>query len=732
VPAAGEPAFLVQAIPLDAPRTGEGIRQARSWTFATLPVRELLRTALDNPLLRLRGPVDLQLYAGDQVDRRQLLHDSRNLPGAGVLPHAQTRRFEAGGRSWLLLVQDPFRPERSWIPPWISALLLGIAATTLVVLLTRQLQQRNRRALAALRALHGIRSRQDECLQQLRVDRQAFALIQEGVVFTDRTGAILSCNEAYSAITGYTREELVGRNPSILQSGYQSHEFYADLWKQLIGSGHWEGEIWNRRRSGEIFPAWIRMGTVRDASGQPSHIVAAMSDLTSLQDKDRQIEHVGYHDRLTNLPNRQMAEVRLGQMCQNHRQLVVIWIEVDGIKRIEESFGQAQGERMLQVLVKRLEGFVGPGDLLARVGGVEFLLLHGLDGSDPTGLTLARRILAGLKEPMDLGDGLELALSAWAGMSCFPENASAPEDLLQYAAMALGQARQLEPLTILNYSAEMTTSSRRRLAIETQLRRAVVSGGLELHYQPQVDGEGNLLGAEALVRWCSSEFGPIGPMEFLPIAEATDLIHQLGEWVLMEACRQWQDWARAGLAPGCLAVNLSNRQFQDPRQTVPQMVAAVLRRTDLAVGCLELEITESCLMPELGTREQILALEALGVKLAIDDFGTGYSSLSTMHSLPINKLKIDRSFVREVDSNTISQSIVRATLAMAAGLGVSTLAEGVERPEEFQFLRNCGCSAFQGYLFARPLPAMAFEEKLRQLQANPPGAHAATPGCSLT
>jgi EAL domain-containing protein (putative c-di-GMP-specific phosphodiesterase class I) len=275
---------------------------------------------------------------------------------------------------------------------------------------------------------------------------------------------------------------------------------------------------------------------------------------------------------------------------------------------------------------------------------------------------------------------------------------------------------------VLRYAAEMTVRSRHRLAIEAHLQRAVDAGQLQLHYQPQVDGQGTLLGAEALLRWRSPTFGSVSPLEFLPIAEASDLIHKIGEWVLEEACRQWQLWVQAGLHPGRLAVNLSTRQFQDPRQTVPQLVQRCLGRTGLDVARLELEITESCLMPALGTREQLQALSGMGVELAIDDFGTGFSSLSTIHRFPIHKLKIDRSFVDRVDTNPTSQSIVRATLAMAGGLGVTTLAEGVERPEELAFLVSCGCPAFQGFLFSRPLAADDFGALLRSGAALTPAA----------
>jgi len=409
-----------------------------------------------------------------------------------------------------------------------------------------------------------------------------------------------------------------------------------------------------------------------------------------------------------------MAELRLGQLCQQSQPLVVIWLELDGIKRIEESFGQAKGDQLVQVAIDRLGHFVGPADVMAQVGRNEFLIVHALEPADPTALKTAHTLMAALTDSMAPGGGLDLTLSAWAGVSCFPQDSREPENLLLFAATALGQARRQGPQAVLRYSAEMTIRSRQRLAIEAHLQRAVEAGQLVLLYQPQVDGQGTLLGAEALLRWRSPKFGSVSPLEFLPIAEASDLIHRIGAWVLQEACRQWQKWLQVGFEPGRLAVNLSTRQFQDPRQTVPELVQACLSRTGLAVAQLELEITESCLMPALGTREQLLAMNSMGVELAIDDFGTGFSSLSTIHKFPIHKLKIDSSFVDGVDGNPTSQSIVRATLAMAEGLGVHVLAEGVERPEELEFLLRCGCPAFQGYLFSRPLSAEAFEELLRR------------------
>ncbi len=714
-PRHGEPGFLVQILPFSSiPGTAApGSPAARRWAFATLPLRDVVRAALNNPVVRLDEPVDLQLYVGDRADPTKLLYDSRNLPAAGVLPHALSRRIDSGGQRWLLLVQVPPHGPADWLPSWLAVVLLGLATSLLAALLTRELRRRRRLAEQEGRSLGELRSQLEESLQWLRLHRRACSLIQEGIVVTDGDGAILACNEAYVAITGYREEELVGRNPRIMNSGYQPKEFFAALWEQLLGSDRWEGEIWNRRQTGEVYPAWMRMGVVRDGSGAPIHYIAALADLTVLREKDRQREYLGFHDPLTRLPNLQMAELRLGQLCQQAQPLVVIWIELDGIKRIEESFGQAKGDRLVQVAVDRLGRFVGPTDVMAQVGRGEFLIVHALEPANPTALETADTLMAALTDPMAPGGVLELPLSAWAGISCFPQDSREPETLLRFAATALAQARRKGPQAVLRYAAEMTVLSRHRLAIEAHLQQAVEAGQLELLYQPQVDGQGTLLGAEALLRWRSPKFGPVSPLEFLPIAESSDLIHRIGEWVLQEACRQWQLWVQAGLEPGRLAVNLSNRQFQDSRQTVPQLVQACLNRSGLETARLELEITESCLMPAFGTREQLLQLNDMGVGLAIDDFGSGFSSLSTIHRFPIHKLKIDRSFVDGVDTNPTSQSIMRATLAMAEGLGVNVLAEGVERREELDFLLRCGCPAFQGYLFSRPLSAEALEDLLR-------------------
>ncbi|WP_158219502.1 GGDEF domain-containing phosphodiesterase [Synechococcus sp. BO 8801] len=715
-PRPGEPAFLVQILPFGShPGTAAaGSPAAKRWAFATLPLRDVVRAALNHPLVRLDEPVDLQLYVGDRADPAHLLYDSRNLPEAAVLPHALSRRIDTGGQRWLLLVQVPQHGTADWLPSWVAVLLLGLTTSLLAALLTRELQRRRRLAEQEGRSLGELRSQLEDSLQWLRLHRQACSLIQEGIVVTDRDGAILACNEAYVAITGYPEEELVGRNPRIMSSTYQSEGFYAALWEQLLANDRWEGEIWNQRRNGEVYPVWMRMGVVRDGSGAPSHYIAALTDQTVLREKDRQLEYLGFHDPLTRLPNLQMAELRLGQLCQQAQPLVVIWIELDGIKCIEESFGQAKGDQLVQLAVDRLGGFVGPAAVMAQVGRGEFLIVQALEATGPTALETARTLMAALTDPKAPGGMLELTLSAWAGISCFPQDSREPENLLLFASTALGQARRQGPQAVQRYAAEMTVRSRHRLAIEAHLQRAVEGGQLELLYQPQVDGQGTLLGAEALLRWRSPKFGSVSPLEFLPIAEASDLIHRIGEWVLQEACRQWQLWVQSGFEPGRLAVNLSSRQFQDSRQTVPDMVQACLSHSGLDVTRLELEITESCLMPALGTREQLLRLFAMGVELAIDDFGTGFSSLSTIHNFPIRKLKIDRSFVDGVDSNPTSQSIVRATLAMAEDLGVNVLAEGVERPEELDFLVRCGCPAFQGYLFSRPLSAEAFEDLLRR------------------
>lgn len=365
-------------------------------------------------------------------------------------------------------------------------LLLGLTASLLAALLTREVLRRRRLAELEGRRLGELQSRLEESRQWLGLHHRACSLIQEGLVVTDSSGAILSCNEAYVAITGYAEEELLGRNPRIMNSGYQSTAFFASLWEEPLDNDCWEGEIWNRRRSGEVYPAWMRMAVVRDGDGGPSHSIAALSDQTLLREKDRQLQHAGFHDPLTRLPNLPMAEMRLGQLCQRSQPPVVIWIELEGIKRIEESFGPAQGDR----LGRR----VGAEDLLAQVGRSEFLIVQAQEPGDATALQAAGTLMDALTAPAAGAGELDLALSAWAGVSNFPQDSTEPETLLLFAATALGQARRRGPQAVLRYAAEMTMRSRYRLAIEAQLQRAVDANQLELLYQPQVTGTGALLG----------------------------------------------------------------------------------------------------------------------------------------------------------------------------------------------------------------------------------------------
>lgn len=703
---------LLLALPVNPDRDGNGNRQ-RAWVFAQLPIQEFVRASLNSPLIHLDQPVDLRLYEGESPDPARLIYDSRNRPEGPALPDPQRRLVEAGGRRWLLLVQLPHGRAGLMGEPWLWGLLFSLLASSGLALAVHWLEKRHSRIEAALRRGQAAERDREEAIERLQLSAEAFSLIEEGVVITDRQGTILTCNDAYARISGYSRVELEGQNPRILQSGYHDEAFYRQMWRTLESSGHWQGEIWNRRRNGEIYPQWMQMRVIRAAAGGVSHYLATVSDLSRMREKEKQLEYLGYHDSLTELPNLRLAQLRLTQACYAHQPLAIVWIDLDGIKRINDSFGHAQGDQVLKALVDRFAPVLGQDDLLARIGGDEFLVLCPIGRGDVAPEGFARRLLDQLRTPVQVATGLELELTACAGISLYPEHSRDPDTLLQDAATALGAAKNVGPQTIRVYDATMTVSNRRRLAIESQLQRALEKGELQLHYQPQVDAQGRILGAEALVRWNSPELGPVSPGEFIPIAEASGLIHRLGEWVLLEACSQWQQWVQEGLAPARLAVNLSNQQFLDPRQSVADLVVGALAASGLVSDRLELEITESSLVPSLGAREQLEELARLGIRLAVDDFGTGFSSLSMLKSFPVAKLKIDRSFVAGLDGSEASRSIVRATLAMAAGLGLATLAEGVERQEELELLVRYGCGSFQGYLFGNPMPAVAFAEHLR-------------------
>ncbi|HAF54130.1 MAG TPA: two-component system response regulator [Thauera sp.] len=550
----------------------------------------------------------------------------------------------------------------------------------------------------------------------LRQSSAVFESTRDGVVITTLEPRIVAVNPAYSEITGYSADEVIGRNPSLLRSGRHERTFYQAMWASLKQVGYWQGEVWNRRANGEVYPQWLTLSTVRDEAGEPSHYVGVFTDLTQLKRSEQQLEHLTHYDPLTDLPNRLLVQSRLEhaiEQARRHRSRVgVLFIDLDRFKNVNDSLGHPAGDALIQAVSARLRAGLRDDDTLARLGGDEFLVvIEELESADAAA-SVASKLTQRVQQPFCVADGQEVIVSASIGISLFPDDSDTATGLIQHADAALHQAKARGRDSFCFYSSELTAAVSERMQMEMRLRRALERGELLIHYQPLVSLEDGRVGAEALLRWQPPGEMLVRPDRFIPLAEETGLIVPIGAWVLREACQQARAWLDAGLDFGVVSVNLSVRQFHE-RELVG-LVAEVLRETGLPANRLELEITESALMDDVEQAVNTLqSLRALGVALAVDDFGTGYSSLAYLKRFPIGKLKVDQSFVGGIATDESDRAIVTATIAMARGLGFETTAEGVESEAQLEILRTLGCSTYQGYLFSRPVDAPAFARLLR-------------------
>jgi diguanylate cyclase (GGDEF)-like protein/PAS domain S-box-containing protein len=551
----------------------------------------------------------------------------------------------------------------------------------------------------------------------LRQSAMVFGSTRDGIIITDLQGCILSTNPAFTEITGYSEAEVLGRNPRLLQSGRQDRDFYETLWAGVLTTGQWQGEIWNRRKNGEIYPQWLTISMVRDANGQPSAYVSVFSDISQIKRGEEKLERLAHYDALTQLPNRLLLFSRLAHGIElahrNQKMLALLMLDLDHFKDVNDSFGHLAGDELLQQVAQRLNDRLREVDTICRLGGDEFTVLLEKISQPDDAARVANDIIAALSKPWHLSNGAEVHIGVSVGISLYPAHGQSAEELLQQADTSLYQAKAEGRGRFKFFTEEMTEAVRGRIELEMRLRRALDQNELRVYYQPQVDiASGRIVGAEALVRWLDPVEGLIQPIRFIHVAEETGLINPMGAWVLQETCRQGQRWLAAGLAPLRLAVNLSPHQFL--HGDIRTIVAEALAQSGFPAAWLELELTESTLMEREAEAIEILGqLRALGVQLAIDDFGTGYSSLAYLKRFPLDILKIDKSFVDELSHDRDDQAIAATIIAMAHTLRLKTLAEGVETQDQLDFLRAQGCDMYQGYLTSPPLPAEKFEQFLR-------------------
>lgn len=548
--------------------------------------------------------------------------------------------------------------------------------------------------------------------QQLLLAASVFDGSREGILITDREQRILRANAAFTHLTGYAEVDLLGQTPKILQSGHQSPEFYAALWRELKRHGQWQGEVLDRRKDGQIIPVLLSISVVKDEADEVLHYVALHTDISRIKESEARIEHQAHHDHLTGLANRLMLHLRLEHALQRARReashLALLMIDLDRFKDVNDSFGHLMGDALLCDVAARLVGRVRNADTVSRLGGDEFTVLIENIENPAEAARLADDLIRELSEPFRLPNGNEVVLGASVGIALYPEHGEGEAALLQGADAALYQAKSEGRGHYRFFSDSLTQAARERIELETRLRRAVAQGELCLHFQPQLDiARGAVVGAEALVRWQSPEEGLVPPGRFIPVAEQSGLIEAIGEWVLVETCRQGQRWIAAGLPELTLAVNVSSRQLR--HGDLAARVAAVLAETGFPPQRLELEMTESTLMEdEARVLDTLGQLRALGIRLAIDDFGTGYSSLAYLKRFPLDVLKIDKSFVDDIPRLQDDMEITATIIGMAHTLRLKVLAEGVETVAQLDFLRNRDCDFYQGFLTSRPLPPEEF------------------------
>ena len=540
----------------------------------------------------------------------------------------------------------------------------------------------------------------------------------EGMCITDRYGIIQRVNPAFTRMTGYTADEVIGQNPSLLHSGRHDAEFYATMWHDLLTKGYWAGEIWNRRKNGEIYPEWASIAAVQDKQGETTHFIANFFGLGKQKAAEDALHRLAYYDPLTHLPNRQLFIEHLGKAQaaakRGKHYGAVLFVDLDNFRRINDARGHETGDQLLREVAARLIRFLREEDIVAHFGGDRFtVLLAKLAGSEEIAIRFARgvaeKIRLVLSMPIQWLDSTYV-LGASVGVALFSAKGKTLDEPLKQAETALNQAKVAGRNAVRFFETIMQVEVETRMALEGEMHRAIERNELQIYLQPQVDGEACIIGAEVLLRWQHPERGIVPPDHFIPLAEETGQIIAIGEWVLLEICRLLARMTAAGQALR-MAVNVSPRQFRQPHFAT--RVKAALVATGADPDWLTLEITEGLAIEDIdGTIATLSALKALGIHLSIDDFGTGYSSLAYLSRLPVHELKIDKSFLRGVPDDARNTALVEAILAVARHLHLSVVAEGVETVEQATFLRTRDCDCYQGYLYGRPEPVETFLQLL--------------------
>lgn len=554
-----------------------------------------------------------------------------------------------------------------------------------------------------------ISSYSDELIQKV------FETISEGIMITDPKKKIINVNPAFEFVTGYKKEEVVGHSPAILQSGIHDSDFYKSMWNELYSKGEWQGEIWNRRKTGDAYPEWLSIMEVRNKQGEVTNYCGVFSDLTEQKGVEDELEKRAMTDSLTGVSNRfaytERMRVLLESSSTRSYQHAVLFLDLDRFKQINDTLGHAVGDYLLVEVVKRIQSLLKNKDILARYGGDEFVITLTNIHHPREAVHLAEMIIQLLEQPFAVEDQ-NLYVSTSIGISIYPHDGDDTEVLLTKADKAMYFAKQNGRGQFSFYFDELQTDSKRVLLLDNELRKAIENDSFELHYQPKVSvTTGAIVGVEALVRWHNEKLGFVSPGEFIPYAEETGLIIPISECIINRACQDYIKLKSQNIKNMPIALNISSIHFH--QSNFIESITQILERNNCPAHYFEIELTERTVMnSEKETIRKLVLLKQLGFKLSIDDFGTGYSSLSYLVQFPLNYLKIDRSFIQHICSLDDKQAVVDAIIQMAHRLHMKVIAEGVEQREQVQLLRKMGCDMIQGYYYSKPLPLDEFTEFL--------------------
>jgi len=663
--------------------------QAQNESPSTMP--STFEPVLDRAQKQLNIMSRDLLQGGDHSDA-PLAHPSRALqPNAFFESIDQLRQMHLESRNRIEEKLAALNRDA-----WIQSLMVLCLGVLLGWVIVNRISVKVRKAFLA----------QQTNETRLRLAATVFENTTEGVAITDPSAKIVSVNRAFTDITGFTETEVLGKDPRLLQSGRHDKSFYKEMWTSLKNTDQWQGEIWDRRKNGEVYPKWQSISAVRSEDGKLIYYVSLFSDISSIKQSHEELHYMAHHDPLTGLPNRLLLNARLEQATQRaNRQdshVAVLFMDLDRFKNVNDTLGHPAGDRLLQLVADRLLDKVREEDTVARLGGDELcVVLEGLT-KPSNAAKVARDIIEMLSRPFDLG-GPEVFISASVGISVYPQDGLNAGVLLENADAAMYQAKNQGRQRYQFYKTELAEGTLDSHSFERQLHNALERDELVVHYQPQFSlGNDTITGVEAMVRWDHPEMGMLPPDRFIPLAEESGAITTIGRWVLWKACVQARAWQDQGLPPFRVSVNLSRRQLMS--HNLLGDISRILRETGLDPTYLELEISESAVMQQVDrVLPKLDGLKLLGLALAIDNFGTGFSSLSYLRRLPLDRLKIDGSLVRDIPSNKENLSLTRAIVALGHSLDMQVIATGVETPGQRKFLAALGCDEMQGFLYSLPI-----------------------------